>query len=39
MKRVRVKFEWRDWWVGVYIADDAVYVCVVPCFPVIWRRR
>lgn len=35
---VRIKFEWRDLWVGAFIDSKSrcVYVCLVPCFPVIF---
>lgn len=36
--RVQVYFEPRDVWVGVYVAVDAVYVLLVPCLVVRWRR-
>lgn len=29
----------RDLWVGVYVAEKAVYVCLVPCVVVKWERR
>lgn len=28
--RVEVYVEWRDAWVGAFVAPDAVYVCPVP---------
>lgn len=36
--RVRVYFEPRDVWVGVYVSEDAVYVCLLPCLVIRWRR-
>ena len=21
----------RDWWIGVYVSDRAVYICPLPC--------
>lgn len=30
----------RDWWVGAYIAPDAVYVCPLPCVVLkFWRKQ
>lgn len=26
-----VCLDWRDWWMGAYISDKAVYVCPLPC--------
>lgn len=36
-ERVRVKFEPRDLWVGVFVdtVKKRVYVCVLPCFPLV----
>ena len=28
----------RDIWVGIYVADRAVYVCLVPCLVLKWER-
>lgn len=33
-----VYIEPRDWWVGAFISDRAVYVCPLPCL-VIRRMR
>jgi hypothetical protein len=35
--RVEIKFEPRDLWVGVFFDTDKdkLYVCAIPCFPVI----
>jgi hypothetical protein len=37
-RRLRVYFEPRDVWVGVYVAEDAVYVCPLPCVVIRWQR-
>lgn len=39
--RVQLYLDWRDLWVGVYVAHDgtAVYVCLLPCVVLRWRRR
>ena len=36
--RVYVYFEPRDLWVGAYVAEDAVYVCILPTLVIRWRR-
>jgi hypothetical protein len=36
---MRVEFYWRDVWIGVYIAEDRVYVCPLPCLVFSWARR
>jgi hypothetical protein len=36
--RLSVYWEPRDVWVGVYVADRAVYVCPLPTLVVRWRR-
>jgi hypothetical protein len=33
-----VYLDWRDWWIGAYVSDRAVYVCPLPCL-VIRRMR
>jgi hypothetical protein len=33
-----VYIDWRDWWVGVYVSDAAVYVCPLPCLVLRWMR-
>lgn len=37
--RLRIYIEPRDWWVGVYIAPHAVYVCPLPLLVFRWSRR
>lgn len=29
--RVEIYAEPRDWWIGAYVAENAIYVCPVPC--------
>ena len=36
--RIHIKFEWHDLWFGVFIGEEAVYVCLIPCFPIIFPR-
>lgn len=36
--RFAVYFQPRDLWVGVYVAEPAVYVCPIPCLVVRWSR-
>jgi hypothetical protein len=36
--RLRVYWEPRDLWVGVYVAPHAVYVCPVPTLVFRWAR-
>jgi hypothetical protein len=39
---VRVKFYWRDFWLGFYLSDEEpkVVICLLPMFPIIieWTR-
>jgi len=37
--RFWVIFEPRDFWVGLYVAPRAIYVCLVPFLPMKWERR
>jgi hypothetical protein len=30
---------WRDLWVGVYVSPERIYICLVPCLPIIIDRR
>jgi hypothetical protein len=34
---VRIKFEPRDLWIGAFVDTERrrLYLCVVPCFPVV----
>ena len=38
---IRIRFDWRDQWVGHYRDPDTAtsYVCLLPCLVVIMRRR
>lgn len=38
-RRVRLKFEPRDMWVGTYVdpENQRIYVCVVPCLVVVYE--
>ncbi|MFC6081033.1 hypothetical protein [Sphaerisporangium aureirubrum] len=37
--RLTLWFEPRDWWVGGYSADDAIYICIVPFLALRWARK
>lgn len=37
--RWQVYFEPRDWWIGVYIAPQAIYVCPLPTVVFKYNRR
>jgi len=38
VKRLRIYFYWRDLWVGLYVAPDAIYVCPLPMLVIRWQR-
>jgi len=38
LRRIRVYFEPRDWWVGVYVSTTHVYVCPLPTLVVRFAR-
>ena len=38
VSRLRVYFEPRDAWIGVYVAPKAVYVCPLPFLVIRWQR-
>lgn len=46
-RRLRIKFVPQDVWIGVYWEKPGVrfresrkvYVCLIPCFPIIYTRR
>lgn len=37
--RLQVYLEPRDLWIGVYVAEDAIYVCPLPLLVFRWTRR
>lgn len=39
--KVRVKFEWRDMWMGAFWEGGrrALYVCVLPMLPVVFQFK
>lgn len=37
--RLTVSLDLRDWWMGVAVGSDDVYVCPLPCVVVRYRRR
>jgi hypothetical protein len=37
-RRLRIYFYWRDLWLGVYVAPDAIYVCPLPTLVIRWQR-
>ena len=38
LRRFRVYFEPRDWWIGVYVAPKAVYLCPLPTLVIRFAR-
>lgn len=38
--RIRIKFEPRDLWLGLFVDTERrrLYICLVPCFPVVIGR-
>lgn len=38
-RRLSVYLEPRDWWIGVYVAPGAVFVCPLPTLVIRWQRR
>jgi hypothetical protein len=36
--RLRIYFEPRDAWSGMYVAKDAIYICPVPFLVLRWQR-
>lgn len=38
MRRLRIYFEPRDLWVGIYVAPNAIYICPVPALVIRWQR-
>lgn len=38
-RRLSVYLEPRDWWIGVYVAPGAVFVCPLPMLVFRWQRR
>lgn len=37
--RLQVYLEPRDLWIGVYVARDALYLCLLPVLVFRWTRR
>lgn len=35
--RIRIKFYWRDFWIGLYLDEDEpkLVICIFPMFPII----
>lgn len=36
--KVYAYFDPRDFWVGVYVSTEAVYVCLLPTLVIRWSR-
>jgi hypothetical protein len=36
---ISFNFVWRDLWVGAYVAEQAVYVCLIPTLVIKIRRN
>jgi hypothetical protein len=39
VRRLRIYFYWRDLWLGLYVAPDAIYVCPLPTIVIRWQRK
>lgn len=39
LHRLMMYIEPRDAWIGLYLARDAVYVCLLPFIVIRWQRR
>jgi len=35
---MKIKFVRRDCWLGVYWDSTKIYICLIPCFPLIIDR-
>jgi hypothetical protein len=38
-RRTETYIEWRDLWIGVFVSQDAVYICPVPTVVIRIGRR
>jgi hypothetical protein len=32
--KISIKFLWRDMWIGAYLSENALYLCLIPMFPI-----
>lgn len=37
-ERITVYFDPRDWWIGVYVSEHSIYVCLLPTAVIRWAR-
>lgn len=37
--RIKVYWDFRDWWVGVFFDTYYLYICIIPCLVLRIRRR
>jgi hypothetical protein len=39
LRRVKIYFDFNDWWIGYYRGDGHHYVCPLPTLVIRWRRK
>lgn len=37
-KRISIKYRKQDAWIGVYWTLETIYICLIPCFPIVIKR-
>jgi len=38
-RSVSVYFDFRDWWIGLYIGPNHYYLCVMPTLVIRWKKE
>lgn len=36
---MKIKFKKQDAWIGIYWDSAFIYVCLIPCFPIVITRK